>query len=90
VPPAEAGAGGGAGALGAAGTLVARVAAPGGVGARSGAAKSSPIAPPFPIASTAPHTEHRARIPACGTLTGSTRNTDEHSGQLTFMSVSIG
>ena len=32
-----------------------------------------------------PQTEHRARIPGPGTRAGSTRNTDWHSGQETFM-----
>jgi hypothetical protein len=34
---------------------------------------------------TPPQTEHRARMPLAGTLLGSTRNTDRHSGQLTFI-----
>lgn len=33
---------------------------------------------------TPPQTEQRARVPVFGTLVGSTRNTDRHSGQTTF------
>jgi len=40
--------------------------------------------PPL-MAITPPQTEHRARTPVDGTLAGSTRNTERHSGQLTFM-----
>jgi hypothetical protein len=39
--------------------------------------------PPL-IAITPPHTLQRARTPVAGTLAGSTRNTERHSGQLTF------
>ena len=55
----------------------------GGVGAD--AVKSSSMRPRSPIAITPPHTEHRARTPASGILAGSTRNTELHSGQVTFM-----
>ena len=47
-------------------------------------ANSSSIEAPAPIIITAPHTEHRARTPDDGIRVGSTRNTDRHSGQLTF------
>lgn len=45
--------------------------------------------PPFaaPTEITPPHTEHRARTPAAGTFAGSTRKTDRHSGQLTFIAI---
>lgn len=39
--------------------------------------------PPL-MAITPPQTEQRARTPVAGTLAGSTRNTERHSGQLTF------
>jgi hypothetical protein len=55
----------------------------GGIGAD--AVKSSSMRPRSPIAITPPHTEHRARTPASGILAGSTRNTELHSGQVTFM-----
>jgi hypothetical protein len=47
---------------------------------------SSSIELPTPTVMTPPHTEQRARMPAAGTLAGSTRNTDLHSGQETFTS----
>ncbi len=40
---------------------------------------------PAPTEITPPHTEQRARTPAAGTFAGSTRKTDRHSGQLTFI-----
>ena len=40
---------------------------------------------PPAIAITPPHTEQRARTPVAGTLAGSTRNTDRHSGHETVM-----
>jgi hypothetical protein len=40
---------------------------------------------PPAIAMTPPHTEHRARTPVAGTLAGSTRKTDRHSGHETVM-----
>ncbi|HEV7706354.1 MAG TPA: hypothetical protein VGO46_18805 [Gemmatimonadaceae bacterium] len=49
------------------------------------AVKSSSMRPRSPIAITPPHTEHRARTPASGILAGSTRKTELHSGQVTFM-----
>jgi len=39
---------------------------------------------PPAIAMIPPHTEHRARTPVAGTLAGSTRKTDWHSGHVTF------
>jgi hypothetical protein len=56
-----------------------------GCGAGVDAVKSSSMRPRSPIAITPPHTEHRARTPASGILAGSTRNTELHSGQVTFM-----
>ena len=47
---------------------------------------SSSIDEPTPTVITPPHTEHRARTPPLGTLAGSTRKTDRHSGQGTFTS----
>ena len=47
--------------------------------------KSSSMTPAAPIAMTPPQTEQRARTPACGTLAGSTRKTERHSGQEMFM-----
>jgi hypothetical protein len=49
------------------------------------AVKSSSIRPRSPMAITPPHTEQRARTPASGIFAGSTRNTELHSGQVTFM-----
>jgi hypothetical protein len=49
------------------------------------AVKSSSMRPRSPIAITPPHTEQRARTPASGIFAGSTRNTELHSGQVTFM-----
>jgi len=40
---------------------------------------------PAEIEITPPHTEQRARTPVAGTLPGSTRNTERHSGQETVM-----
>jgi hypothetical protein len=61
----------------------------GGVAALCGigadAVKSSSMRPRSPIAITPPHTEQRARTPASGIFAGSTRNTELHSGQVTFM-----
>jgi len=51
------------------------------------AVKSFSIRPVEPIGITPPHTEQRARTPDTGTLAGSTRKTDPHSGQETFMIV---
>jgi hypothetical protein len=56
-----------------------------GCGAGADAVKSSSMRPRSPIAITPPHTEHRARTPASGILAGSTRKTELHSGQVTFM-----
>ena len=56
-----------------------------GCGAGDDAVKSSSMRPRSPIAITPPHTEHRARTPASGILAGSTRKTELHSGQVTFM-----
>ena len=47
-------------------------------------AKSSSIEAPSEIVMTPPQTEQRARIAVEGTLLGSTRKTDRHSGQDTF------
>jgi hypothetical protein len=47
-------------------------------------ANSSSIGAPAPTMMTPPHTEHRARTPPDGTLVGSTRNTELHSGHETF------
>jgi hypothetical protein len=49
------------------------------------AVKSSSMRPRSPMAITPPHTEQRARTPASGILAGSTRKTELHSGQVTFM-----
>jgi hypothetical protein len=49
--------------------------------------KSFSIAPPCPIVITPPHTLHRARTPAVGIFAGSTRKTDRHSGQDTFIAL---
>jgi hypothetical protein len=54
-------------------------------GAGADAVKSSSMRPRSPIAITPPHTEHRARTPASGIFAGSTRKTELHSGQVTFM-----
>jgi len=54
-------------------------------GAGAEAVKSSSMRPRSPIAITPPHTEQRARTPARGIFAGSTRNTELHSGQVTFM-----
>lgn len=51
----------------------------------TGDTKSSSIAPCSPIAITPPHTEQRARIPACGIFVGSTRKTEPHSAHVTFI-----
>jgi hypothetical protein len=51
-----------------------------GVAARAGAPPAATAA----IVITPPHTEHRARTPPVGTFDGSTRNTDRHSGHVTF------
>jgi len=56
-----------------------------GCGAGADAVKSSSMRPRSPIAITPPHTEQRARTPASGILAGSTRKTELHSGQVTFM-----
>lgn len=68
-----------------------------GVGARAGtggafeaagvgdAANSVPSCALRAIAITPPQTEHRARTLAAGTLSGSTRKTERHSGQTTFI-----
>src|SRR5437762_2936647 len=45
---------------------------------------SSSIDEPAEIEITPPHTEQRARTMVEGTLAGSTRNTERHSGQETF------
>ena len=49
------------------------------------AVKSSSMRPRSPMPITPPHTEQRARTPASGIFAGSTRNTELHSGQVTFM-----
>jgi hypothetical protein len=54
-------------------------------GAGDEAVKSSSMRPRSPMAITPPHTEQRARTPASGILAGSTRKTELHSGQVTFM-----
>ncbi|HYB41746.1 MAG TPA: hypothetical protein VEL75_08260 [Candidatus Methylomirabilis sp.] len=56
-----------------------------GAAAAAATPKSSSIAPRSPIAITPPQTEQRARMPLIGTLAGSTRKIDPHSGQVTFM-----
>mgnify|MGYP001555770969 CR=1 FL=1 len=56
-----------------------------GCGAGDDAVKSSSMRPRSPIAITPPHTEQRARTPASGIFAGSTRKTELHSGQVTFM-----
>ena len=50
-----------------------------------GVAKSARASVPAAITITPPHTEHRARTLAAGILAGSTRNTERHSEQVTFM-----
>lgn len=55
------------------------------MGAAIGWAKSSFAISPPPTAITPPQTEQRVRTPACGTRAGSTRKTERHSGQVTFM-----
>lgn len=57
------------------------------MGSGTDAVKSVSIRPVEPIGITPPHTEQRARTPDTGTLAGSTRKTDPHSGQETFMTV---
>ena len=54
-------------------------------GAGADAVKSSSMRPRSPMPITPPHTEHRARTPASGIFAGSTRKTELHSGQVTFM-----
>ncbi|HWG54425.1 MAG TPA: hypothetical protein VN677_14120 [Gemmatimonadaceae bacterium] len=51
------------------------------------AVKSLSMRPVDPIGMTPPQTEQRARTPDTGILAGSTRKTDPHSGQETFMTV---
>jgi hypothetical protein len=53
--------------------------------ASCGVAKSSVQLRAAVMGMMPPQTEHRARIPGPGTRAGSTRNTDWHSGQETFM-----
>lgn len=48
--------------------------------------KSFSIAPAWPIVMTPPQTLQRARTPAAGIFAGSTRKTERHSGQETFIS----
>jgi hypothetical protein len=55
------------------------------VAGRAAAANSSPPRSPGSIVMTAPQTEQRARTLDAGIRTGSTRNTDRHSWQTTFM-----
>ena len=55
--------------------------APVGVAKEKSARPSAPAA----MVMTPPHTEQRARIRAAGILDGSTRNTERHSGQATFI-----
>ena len=55
------------------------------MGAAIGCAKSSFATAPPLTAITPPQTEQRVRTPACGTRAGSTRKTERHSGQVTFM-----
>ena len=49
------------------------------------AVKSSSMRPRSPMPITPPQTEQRARTPASGIFAGSTRKTELHSGQVTFM-----
>ena len=58
--------------------------------ASCGVAKSSVQLRAVVIEMIPPHTEHRARTPGPGTLAGSTRNTDWHSGHETFMTRRLG
>jgi hypothetical protein len=60
----------------------ATAAAPAPFGARE---KSLRASAPAAIVSTPPHTEQRARTLVPGIFPGSTRKTDRHSGQVTFM-----
>ena len=53
--------------------------------ADAGTANSSRPPPAPAIVITPPQTEQRARATAMGTLAGSTRKTERHSGQVTFM-----
>src|SRR5690606_23085531 len=55
------------------------------LGTRGASAKSSFIELAPATRKIPPQTEHRARTPTSGTLTGSTRKTLRHSGQLTFI-----
>jgi len=50
----------------------------------TGNPNSSSIEPAPPTVTTPPQTEQRARTPTRGTLSGSTRKTERHSGQDTF------
>ena len=54
-------------------------------GALTGAAKSALACSVPATCRTPPHTEQRARTPPSGTRNGSMRNTERHSGQVTFM-----
>ena len=58
--------------------------------ASCGVAKSSVQLRAAVMGMMPPQTEHRARIPGPGTRAGSTRNTDWHSGQETFMNRRLG
>jgi hypothetical protein len=49
------------------------------------AEKSACALAPAAIVMTPPHTEQRARTLAPAIFSGSTRNTDRHSGQVTFI-----
>ena len=82
----------GAGAIGVLGRIgvgatgaIATVGAGAGAGAGAAVTKSAPasLAPAMMI--TPPHTEQRARTLAAGIFAGSTRNTERHSEQVTFI-----
>jgi hypothetical protein len=49
------------------------------------AAKSAASCAPREMVMTPPHTEQRARTLAAGTLSGSTRKTERHSGHTAFI-----
>src|SRR5207247_546664 len=61
------------------------VAAGGVMGTVGAVAKSAAMCAAAEMAITPPHTEQRARTADPGTFAGSTRKTEWHSGQLTFI-----
>jgi len=71
--------------LGAGAKVLAGVGLAGGTGAAGATAKSDVDPESREIVITPPHTEQRARTLSAGSLSGSTRKTERHSGQTTFM-----